>query len=52
MHFESAVFELVLSALEASGTFSNSSVLKYVKTGLSGLSEQEADVFEKYVKNH
>lgn len=47
---ESALFELCLSALEGASTFSREAVLRYVKTGLSGLSEYEADIFETYVK--
>lgn len=47
---ETALFELVISALEGASTFSSSSVIRYVKTGLSGLDEQEADLFETYVK--
>ena len=47
---ESALFELVLSALEGASTFSASSVIRYVKTGISGLCEREADLFETYVK--
>ena len=47
---ESALFELVLAALEASGTFSTQSVLRYIKTGLTGLDEEEADVLEMYMR--
>lgn len=47
---ESALFELVISALEASATFSKDAVVRYVKTGLAGLDEEEADLFETYVK--
>lgn len=47
---ESALFELCLSALEGAETFSRDAVLRYVKTGLSGLCEYEADIFETYVK--
>ena len=47
---ETALFELVCSALEAASTFSANAVIRYVKTGISGLSELEADVFETYVR--
>ena len=47
---ESALFELIASALEAASTFSLDSVIRYVKTGLSGLDEEEADLFETYVR--
>ena len=47
---QSALFELVTSALEAASTFRNDAVLRYVKTGLSGLYEHEADAFESYVR--
>lgn len=47
---ESALFELVCSSLEAASTFSADSVIRYVKTGISGLSELEADLFETYVR--
>lgn len=47
---DSAVFELVISAFEAASTFRNTAVVRYVKSGLSGLAEQEADLFETYVK--
>lgn len=47
---ESPLFELVTSGLEAASTFSSRAVIRYVKTGISGLSEQEADLFETYVK--
>lgn len=47
---ESALFELVISAIDAASTFRNASIIRYVKTGLSGLDEEEADLFETYVK--
>lgn len=47
---ESALFELVTSALEAASTFSSRSVIRYVKSGISGLDEEEADLFETYVR--
>ncbi|MBQ8759051.1 MAG: hypothetical protein IJZ20_05085, partial [Clostridia bacterium] len=47
---QSALFELVNSALEASATFSSRFVIRYVKTGICGLSELEADLFETYVR--
>lgn len=47
---ESALFELVLSALEGASTFSSSAIIRYVKTGISGLTEEEADLFETYVR--
>ena len=47
---ESALFELVTSALEAASTFRNEPILRYIKTGLSGLSEEQADVFEIYIR--
>ena len=46
---QSALYELVTSALEAASTFSKESILRYVKTGLTGLDEEEADTFETYV---
>ena len=47
---ESALFELCVSAIESAVNFRNTSVLRYVKSGLSGLDEHEADLFESYVK--
>ena len=47
---DSALFELVSSALEGAFTYSKEAVLRYVKSGLSALTEQEADVFETYVR--
>lgn len=47
---ESALFELVTSALEAASTFNSQPIIRYVKTGLSGLSEQEADIYETYIR--
>ena len=47
---DSALFELVVSAMEGASTFSGDSVIKYVKTGLSGLDEEEADLLETYVR--
>lgn len=47
---ESALFELVNSALEASSTFSSRSVIRYIKTGITGLSELEADLLEIYIR--
>ncbi len=47
---ESALFELVLSGLEAASTFSAHSVIRYIKTGISGLDEYEADLLETYIR--
>ncbi len=47
---ESSLFELVTSALEAASTFSGKAVIRFVKTGISGLLENEADSLETYIK--
>ena len=47
---ETALFELVNSALEASSTFSAKAVIRYIKTGISGLDEVEADLLETYIR--
>ncbi len=47
---ETALYELVLSALQAAGSFKADDVLRYVKSGLSGLDEIQADIFEIYVR--
>lgn len=47
---DSALYELVVSAFEAASTFRNDAVIRYVKSGLSGLLQEEADLFETYVK--
>ncbi len=47
---ESALCELILSALEGAFTRKRDAVLRYIKTGLSGLTDNEADAFEMYVR--
>ncbi len=47
---ESALCELILSALEAAFTRKRDAILRYIKTGLSGLTDKEADTFEMYVR--
>ncbi len=47
---ESALFALVTTALECAKSFKNSSVIRYVKTGLSGLDEEQEDLFEMYIR--
>ncbi|MBE6682334.1 MAG: hypothetical protein E7600_08630 [Ruminococcaceae bacterium] len=47
---ESALFELVTSALEGAVNFSRRPVMRYIKTGLSGLDEEEADLLEIYMR--
>jgi len=47
---ESSLFELVTSALEAASTFSGKAVIRFIKTGICGLSEEEADRLETYIK--
>jgi len=46
---DSALCELILSALEGAFTRKRDSVIRYIKTGLSGLTDEEADIFEMYV---
>lgn len=47
---ESALFELVVSALEGAENFGLRAVMRYIKTGLSGLDEEEADLLEIYMR--
>ncbi len=46
----SALYELVLSALEGASGFACEDVIRYIKTGLSGLDEEEADTLETYLR--
>ncbi len=46
----SALYELVLSALEGASTFACDDIIRYIKTGISGLDEEEADTFELYLR--
>ena len=45
-----ATSALVLSAFEASSTYSLKSIVDYIKTGLSGLDDKSADELEIYMK--
>lgn len=47
---DSVLCEFILSGIEAASTFSQSSVLKLIKTGLFCLDDVSADIFETYVK--
>ena len=46
----SALYELVLSALEGGCKFNSEDIIRYIKTGLSGLEEEEADTLESYLR--
>ncbi len=46
----SALYELVLSALEGAFSFACEDIIRYIKTGLSGLDEEEADTLEIYLR--
>ncbi len=47
---ETPLYELVLSGIEASFTFDEQAIMRFVKTGLSCLCDSEADIFETYVR--
>ena len=47
---DTALFSLVCAAFETFCSKKSDSILSYVKSGLSGLCELEADMFETYVK--
>ncbi len=47
---DSVICDFILSGIEAATTFSQSSVLKLIKTGLFCLDDVQADIFETYVR--
>ena len=47
---QSALYELILCALEGASDFYCEDVIRYIKTGLSGLDEEEADTLETYLR--
>lgn len=44
-----ALYELMMSALDGAADFVCEDVIRYIKTGLSGLDEEEADTLEEYL---
>lgn len=47
---QSALYELIVCALEGANKFICEDVIRYIKTGLSGLDEEEADTLETYLR--
>ncbi len=47
---QSALYELILCALEGGTSFICDDIIRYIKTGLSGLDEEEADTLETYLR--